>query len=99
MSMRRMSSQRRFSPSPSRGGLGRGWCSPVVEMDRTTKTIPTQTLPLKGRAYGATAWGQRRIEGFAATRLLKWIGIAFLALILVTGALLFWLLDTESGAR
>jgi translocation and assembly module TamB len=38
-------------------------------------------------------------RGFARTRILKWIGIAVLALILITGALLFWLLRTESGAR
>jgi len=87
------------APSPSRGGLGRGWCSPGADVADTTSTIPTQTLPLKGRAYGAFACRQRSNAGFAAIRLLKWIGIAFAALILITGALLFWLLDTESGAR
>lgn len=40
-----------------------------------------------------------RPHGIAKMRILKWIGIAFLALVIVTGALLFWLLDTESGAR
>ena len=40
-----------------------------------------------------------RSSGFATRRLLKWIGIAFLILVIVTGALLFWLIDTESGAR
>ncbi len=43
--------------------------------------------------------GRAAQRGFAAKQLLKWIGIAFLALVLVTGALLFWLLGTESGAR
>ena len=33
------------------------------------------------------------------TRILKWIGIAFLTLVIIIGALLFWLLDTDSGAR
>ena len=40
-----------------------------------------------------------RMQGLAGMRILKWIGIAFLALVLVTGALLAWLVDTESGAR
>ncbi len=40
-----------------------------------------------------------RMQGLAGMRILKRIGIAFLALVLVTGALLAWLLDTESGAR
>ena len=39
------------------------------------------------------------MSGIAAMRLLKWIGIAFLLLVIVTGALLFWLVDTESGAH
>src|SRR6185312_9353763 len=34
----------RFSPSPSRGGPGRGWGFTTIH------TIPTHTLPLKGRA-------------------------------------------------
>lgn len=37
--------------------------------------------------------------GFAAARVLKWIGIAFAILLLVLAILLYWLLGTESGAR
>ncbi|HEY6985924.1 MAG TPA: pathogenicity protein, partial [Rhodanobacteraceae bacterium] len=39
------------------------------------------------------------MAGIAAMRILRWIGIAFAVLVLITGALLFWLLETESGAR
>lgn len=34
-----------------------------------------------------------------ARRILKWIGIAFLALVAIVGVLLYWLLRTESGAH
>ena len=40
-----------------------------------------------------------RNSGFALPRLLKWIGIAVAALVLIVAALLYWLLATESGAR
>jgi translocation and assembly module TamB len=39
------------------------------------------------------------MRGIATLRVLKWIGIAFAALVIVVAALLFWLFDTESGAR
>jgi translocation and assembly module TamB len=39
------------------------------------------------------------MRGIATLRLLKGIGIALAALVVVVAALLFWLLDTESGAR
>ncbi len=42
---------------------------------------------------------RRSISGVTTLRILKWIGIAVLALAVIAGALLFWLLDTESGAR
>ena len=45
------------------------------------------------------SWGPRRQTGFAAKRILKWIGIVFATLVVITGILLYWLLDTESGAR
>ena len=45
------------------------------------------------------SWGPRAQAGFAAKRILKWIGIAVIALVLITGTLLYWLLETESGAR
>src|ERR1700751_2899207 len=89
--------QQSFSPSPSRGGLGWGWFSSRAAV--RSNTIPTQTLPLKGRALLVSSWGPRRNAGIAAMRILKWIGIAFAALLIITGSLLYWLLDTESGAR
>ena len=46
-----------------------------------------------------SSFAPRRSTGIAAMRILRWIGIAFAVIVLVTGALLFWLLDTESGAR
>ena len=39
------------------------------------------------------------MRGFAKMRILKWIGIVFAAILVITGILLYWLLDTESGAR
>ncbi|MGH8174156.1 MAG: hypothetical protein ACREPX_13525, partial [Rhodanobacteraceae bacterium] len=37
--------------------------------------------------------------GFAAMRLFKWIGIVLLVLLLVAGMFLYWMMQTESGAR
>ena len=85
------------SPSPSRGGPGWGWCS--SHADAPFNTIPTQTLPLKGKALLTSSWGPRKNAGIAAIRLLKWFGIAVLALVLITSIVLYWLLETESGAR
>ena len=39
------------------------------------------------------------MRGIATLRILKWIGIAFLVLVAIVGALLYWLLRTESGAH
>lgn len=41
----------------------------------------------------------RPARGFAARRLLKWLGIGLLVLLLILALALFWLLRTESGAR
>ena len=43
--------------------------------------------------------GADRMRGIATMRLLKWIGVAFAALVVIVGVLLFWVLGTESGAR
>jgi len=40
-----------------------------------------------------------RAAGFAWPRLLKWLGVATAVLLVIVGALLFWLLGSESGAR
>ncbi|HVV97258.1 MAG TPA: pathogenicity protein, partial [Rhodanobacteraceae bacterium] len=47
----------------------------------------------------ARAPGTKSICGIATLRILKWIGIAFAVFVVIVAALLFWLLDTESGAR
>jgi hypothetical protein len=57
------------------------------------------------KKHCATAIARRALPGRAAQRglakmrILKWIGAVFLALVLVTAMLLYWLLGTESGAR
>ena len=66
---------------------------------RRWQTHPHPNPPLEGEGLLCASVGTEANVGLAAKRILKWIGIAFLALVLVTGALLFWLLDTESGAR
>jgi translocation and assembly module TamB len=54
---------------------------------------------LKGRDLPAQARNLKAIRGVATLRVLKWIGVAFAVLVVIVAALLFWLLDTESGAR
>jgi translocation and assembly module TamB len=72
---------------------GRGGPSPSKEGK------PLYSLPFKGRASSLASAGPMRNAGFALPRLLKWIGIAVAALVLILAALLYWLLGTESGAR
>ncbi len=70
-------------------GWGEGSAGRVVPCFARTLTCPC----------GASSPGGRGESGFALPRLLKWIGIAFAALVLVLASLLFWLLGTESGAH
>jgi translocation and assembly module TamB len=66
---------------------------------REIDTIPTQTLPLKGRTLAIASTIPARISGFSMPRLLKRIGIVLAVLLLLVGVLSFWLLRTESGLQ
>ena len=58
-------------------------------------SIPLSNLRVRIRMAASLA----KPRGFAATRLLKWLAIALVALVLVAAIALYWLLNTESGAR